>query len=494
MDLKSEKYDEGMSLYLEKLRVNEIDKEYNAAVNAFETQMQEQEIAAKLGANLASSISADRATEAQPGLGTGAAAVASAGMQKALGNVHQTIETQAAEAYQEGVAQIAKDYQTELESVLGEYDEATGTFAGLTEYQDMANMSTDALMKTLAMAINENVNTASLMGDEDNPGYIKVLEEAGLIESRLGNEVILSARGKEYLDYVVNNVTPNEQNPALGNRTFMDVMAEQMAISKYSIDGITSWSDLDEFKQAEITKKYKSWLFNNQDNLRVTSWDLYTKTESGIELDTRYDTPIPQALGLIHSGDGVPAGKSVFTIEVTDEFIVAETKEQKHFDQIKADILSGKIADGAYITFASGKANDNDKFYYVYKGHIYETEYTMASPPSKIDLKSANVYSFGNYQDTGKGEFLQDDWVNEIIRSAKAGTIPDSTYIRMNYGSGDAEKGWYLYNDGVFELVPGNTKVAGNYLFDYGNTHSDKVIAVDMWRTHYGGTDKYLDW
>ena len=44
MDMKSDEYNKGMSLYLQRLGVSRIDKEYNAAVKLFEVQLQEQEM------------------------------------------------------------------------------------------------------------------------------------------------------------------------------------------------------------------------------------------------------------------------------------------------------------------------------------------------------------------------------------------------------------------------------------------------------------------
>lgn len=449
MDISSDQYNEGMKLYLQMRGVKKIDAEYNAAVRQFETQLEEQELSAKLQANLAAESAANIAVEAQPNLGTGASAVASEGMQSALEAAHTGIEQNVIKTYQEEIQEFSEQYTSKLESILGEYDPVTKTFAGLVEYQTNANKATEALMKVLAISLKPGVDTAS---DE----YIDVLISAGFVEKNSNGVVTLSDAGQTAIDKMVNNVEINEPNAALGGKTLIRACAEQMAMSEYSYaddDGNTLWESLSPEKRSASIREYESWIFNNLNNLRVSSWQLYEETESGIIIDTEYSTPRPDTGGV-----GVDSDTGVAITKLTAEVVSAE--DPNYFGQIKTDIASGKIADGSYIIF-SASAEKNNKFYYVYQGYVYETAYTVENPPEQIDVNKATTYSFGHYAGTSNdADDVQNEWVQEIIDSAKAGRIPDGTYIQMNYGvMNNRNTGWYIYENGVFKKVSSDTKV-----------------------------------
>jgi hypothetical protein len=487
LDMNSSEYDEGMSLYLKQLGVAKIDEQYNEQVKAFETQLEETELSAKLNASLLAEAQADAAVEASPGLGTGAAAIASEGRQKALGAANAEIERGIAEAYQSGIQSIGEEYQAALESVLGEYDAATGTFSGLNNYEAMANESTVAIAKVIALMIDPNVDTYNA------DSYMKVLTDAGYIEAVAANgEVVMTAAGQQMVDALLNGVNVNSPQASLGGKTLQYAIAEQMAKSQYS--GEEHWDLLSDSKREELITQYASWLHNNENALRLTEWDLYEPAGDGYILDTEHSADTVN-IENVNSESGIP----VISLSLSD----VSDCTQDEFGKIKAKLISGEISDGSYFTFQSGKAGDDDKFYYIEDGVVYKTEYTMTNPPAVINARQATIYSFGKFQDTGKGKFKQDEWVKEIIDSANAGRIPDGTYINFNYGaSADGMKsGWYKYENGMFKRVSGDERIT--VTDDYGRSletwlkdsvhYTSNNIYNRGWGQKRSGL-KYLDW
>lgn len=450
MDITSKQYDEGMSLYLTMLGVNKIDEEYNAAIKQFEAQLEEQEIAAKLQANVAASSAANMAVEAQPGLGTGAAGVASQARQSQLSGMHETIEQNVAETYQSGVQQMSESYQAQLESILGTYDPATGTFADLANYELMSNKVNEAMAKVLAMTIDPLVDTTS-------DSYLDVLKAAGfLADSEIPGEFVLSESGEEQIDILVNGVSANTPQTVLGGNSLGAALALQMAMSDYAgvlDDGTPIWESLSDTKRAEITKEYESWIYNNNDNLRLTAWDLYDITDEGVEIDRFY-----AASSLETNVTGVSGTSGIHVTQLT---VMSENNPngipdctEEELAEVKTEILTGKIPDGSYFTFQRGKSYEDDRFYYVKDGVIYDTEYTGSNPPEIISVESATVRSFGVYQDTGEGTHRgQDKYVQRIIDCARIGKIPDGTYIDFNYGFAASASTWYKYEDDEFKRV-----------------------------------------
>lgn len=503
MDIASNEYNEGMNLYLQKLGVSKLDAEYNAAVKQFELQLEEQELAAKLQANVAAESTANMAVEAQPGLGTGAAAVASEGRQSMLDAVHSGIESSIAETYQTGMGELAEDYREALEVKLGEYNAETGTFEGLANYEVLSNKVTEAMFKALALMVDPDADTSSTTSKNS---YISILKNAGLLDASTSpGEYVLSALGEEHVDMLVNNADVNKANPALGGKTLAYVLAEEMGKADYALsegENDVGWSSLSDAKKDSIIREYQSWIYNNQNNLRLTSWDLYERTENGYELDVEFSTPA------IDAPEGVYGDKGTYITQLSvkseDNPAGAPDCSESELAQTKKEILSGKIPDGSYFTFQRGEMYDNDKYYYVKDNVVYSTKYTAADPPPVISVDSATVRSFGIYNDVGSGDGDQDKWVSKAITAAKAGKIPDGSYIRMNYGLGSG--GYYRYESGEFIKVSGDTEIqyysssSGKWLTTtlnrYSDIHGDTEVPY-IFKSSVGGDShhgKYINW
>ena len=500
-DIKSSKYDEGMSLYLQSLGLANIDTEYNKQIKEYEAYLQELEFGSKLQASILSQTQANASVEAQANLGTGAKNLASIGHQKALDSAYAQIESNVAQAYQEGMAGITENYQTQLENVLGEYDPVTGTFADLASYEAMSNAASTAFAKVLAQML-----------DSDNTDYLQVLKDAGYIESTgPGGEIVFTAAGQKYMEAVLNGISADTPNDIFDGKSLSYALALQMAKDAYSgehtsAEGLDGWSALSDSKQSEIVNEYQDWLVNNMDIMRLTEWDMYEKTDDGYVLNTMFSSSLNTEL--YHEGVDTESGIDLMYLTKDD----VSDCTQEEFDKIKMELVTGKISDGTYFVFQSGKAYDDDKFYYVSNGRVYKTQYTVKSPPKVINVDQASVYSFGIFQDTGTGKFKQDKWIQEIIDSAKAGRIPDGTYISFNYGaSATSNGGWYVYRDGQFLSVnPSETVVHKSYTKTSDGITEHKVtlqagrsalsnyknVIVGGYTDEHttGGIDVYLDW
>ena len=347
--------------------------------------------------------------------------------------LQEGIEQSVAEIYQEGITSISEEYQSKLESILGEYDPATGTFANLANYEQLSNKVNEAMGKVLALTIDPSVNTTS-------DAYVEVLKTSGFIEnSSVPGEIVLTTLGQEQIDMLVNSVDVNKPNPLFGGRTLRAMLALQMAMQDYndgyiSDEGETSWESLSTTKRNELIRDYESWIYNNQDNLRLTAWDLYTKTDDGFELDTEWTTPT-----LSTDDAGIYTDKGTYISQLTVKSKsnpngAADCTEDE-LTVTKQKILSGEIPDGSYFTFQSGKMYENDKYYYVKDNAVFETKYTATNPPPVISVESATVRSFGIYSGAGAGGDAQDKLAQRIIDCAKAGKIRDGMFICFNiYG------------------------------------------------------------
>lgn len=438
MDMSSNQYDVGMDAYLKYLHVSDIDKQYNAAVKQFEQTLQEQEVAAKLQANFVAATGADAAVEAQPGLGTGAAGIASAGRAAQLGAMHGEIESQIAETYQTGIENMTQSYRDHLESLFGKYDETTGTFAGLTEYENLGNAAGDALAEAIAYMIKP------ARDPEDTTDSI--LAAAGLANS-VNGDLEFTEAGEAVLRNLVNGIGLNEQQMALagseGARTLVDFMAESMAKQSNPL-----WDSLSGDKQSSETAKYRDWLNKNFDFLRVSHWDMYEETDGQIVPDIMSDMPSVNAPGVF--GDGRP----VLEFWINSEEVGKYAPSIEDLAEVKRQILNGEIRDGSYFAVQQGGMETQYKYYYLKDGYIFETEYTGKNPPKEIDAATANVRSFGAYRDVGTGRGQQDKYVQNILDMANSGKIAEGTVFQMNYGIvANRNIGWYMYKDGKFTAI-----------------------------------------
>lgn len=430
MDMSSTSYDAGTNAYLKMIGVLQIDEQYNAAVKQFELQLQEQEVANKLLANFAAASGADRQVEAQPGLGTGAGAIASEGRAAALGSVHGQIEASIAEAYQTGIENMSESYQSRLESILGEYDEITGQYAGLTEYENIGMMAGEAIADALAFMINTN--------PKDTDTTESILISAGLAEES-ADTLTLTELGETMLKRLVNGIGANEARPELGGKTLIEFMAEQMAKQDNP-----NWDEASPDKQNKDIIKYREWLNKNFDFLRVSHWDMYEETDDTVIADI-----MPDDTPTIEGG--------TYVMEMyNNEGSVFENYGGEDLAVIKQRLLNGEIPDGAYFTIGNGT-----KYFYVKDNVVYDTQYSYDNPPDEIDVNSATVTSFGHFQDTGTGKGEQDKYVQAIIDKAKAGQLAEDTIVFMNYGwSTNKDTGWYQYRDGVFYKLPSSYKIS----------------------------------
>ena len=454
MDIGSDAYDEGQNLYLERLGIKNIDKKYNEMVEEYEYQFQEMAADSALQIALAAETSANIAVENQGGLlGTGAAAVESAGRASVETKAQEALATSLPETYASGIEAIAGAYQAELESILGKYDASTGTFADLAQYNANADRSNTALAIAMATLISPNWSS------DPKKTWTDVLTSGGFAVLENG-ELSLTDRGQTLLDQMLNGIDVNEERAQFGGHSLLYFLAEQMAKQSYeseylSDDGETKWELLSESKRSNLITQYETWLQTNQMNLRVSHWGLYD--ENGVP-DVEASIPEPDETVITDSNIN---SIGIKIIDLTFEDVSDCTEDE--FNIMRTDLLSGKIPDGAFITFQAGEMYKDDKYYYITDGMLYKTNYTAENLPPIISVESATVRSFGVFRDTGTGKGSQDDWVQAIIDAAAAGRIPDGTVIDMNYGySSSFSPTWWVYEDGKF-VCAGSQKPPSKY-------------------------------
>lgn len=460
MDMTSGSYDAGTAAYLKMVGVTQLDAQYNAAVQAFEQQLQEQELASKLQANFAAAAGADQAVESQPGLGTGAGAIASEGRQSALQAMHGMIEQQTMESYQAGVENLSASYGEQLENILGKYDPVTGTYAGLTEYDSIGMMAGDAIADALAFMINPN--------PDEKDTTESILVAAGLAES-INGDLSLTTAGETMLKRVVNGLDVNEEQAELGGKTLIDFMARKMAMQDHP-----NWDEISSDRQDTTIAKYANWLEKNFDFLRVSHWDMYEEAGDFIIPDIMPDTSVGSGTYILDAF----AGEEDTPFENVDGVALADVKQR---------VLNGEIPDGAYFTIG-----EKGKYFYVKDYIVYETEYTTDNPPDEIPVNSAIVTSFGHFLDSGTGKGEQDKYVQAIIDKAKAGQLAENTIVQMNFGyATNRYIGWYQYRDGTFYKLSGDFRVGyGVRLKDLNNVarrdkyNYDIIMSaeVDKWQ------------
>lgn len=459
LDMQSDVYDSGMDMYLTQLGVKEIERTYNEQIRMFESELEEQEVAAQLQAELAADAAANRAVEFQPGLGTGAAAAASEGRQAALGDTQTAIAQSIEETYAEGMTEFSENYLTELESRLGKYDPTTNTFAGLSEYQATANLVNQAAAKALAKFLDPNADTDSSTSENS---YLQVLKQAGFATSDNAGGIILTESGEKALQRWVNGLDLDTANPALGDMTFNTFVAEQMA--KDAVGGAEMFAKLSEAKRTELLLQYKSWLNNNFDSMRVSHWDLgYYDGEKLVVDRGQFD-------------QGTDIGMMELSTMGWEE-LSASIKDNTEFTKWKGDIVAGKY-NGQYVS-VPGETADDTKIYYAENGKLYDSGYTLGDPPKTIRLDQANHLLFGTYAGTGEGG-KQDKWTNAIIDAAKAGRLPNYTVVQFNYGD-VKENGLYRYVDGEFRYIENQENMTSSLLVGLSKEGAENVKKYTDW-------------
>lgn len=109
-------------------------------------------------------------------------------------------------------------------------------------------------------------------------------------------------------------------------------------------------------------------------------------------------------------------------------------------------------------------------------------QYGVSSDAEQINSANADVYSFGDFVGTGKGDSNQDKMVNEILNFAKQGKIDNGTVVDFNYGAGKAS--CFIYVDGYWyktdRKADYNWQNYDRISIDYSTKHPSSVNVFDL--------------
>ena len=147
--------EESTRKYLELLGVTELDKQFNAAVQAYNTQFKLQAEQMFIETNVATVAASNLMADNSKNLGTGAVAVQGENFNQAVAAQGETLQSQLAQSQAEVIESITKSYESALTTVLGKQD-AQGNFENILKYQENAQLALDALLQKLAADMNGN--------------------------------------------------------------------------------------------------------------------------------------------------------------------------------------------------------------------------------------------------------------------------------------------------------------------------------------------------
>ena len=149
--------EESTRRYLELLGVTELDKQFNAAVQAYNTQFKLQAEQMFIETNVASLAASNLMADNSKNLSTGAVAVQGENFSQAVTAQGEALQSQLVQSQTEVLENITKSYESALTTVLGKQD-SQGNFENILKYQENSQLALDALLKKLASDMN---------GDED---------------------------------------------------------------------------------------------------------------------------------------------------------------------------------------------------------------------------------------------------------------------------------------------------------------------------------------
>ena len=379
--------EESTRRYLELLGVTELDKQFNAAVQAYNTQFKLQAEQMFVETNVASLAAANLMADNSKSLGTGAVVVQGENFNQAVAAQGETLQSQLAQSQAEVIESITKSYESALTTVLGKQD-AQGNFENILKYQENSQLALDALLKKLASDMNGNEDIFKNLAGETPEGYnyeSYLLERGYLNYTATPGEYEITDLAIHEFDKMLNS--PLEPGQAA---QLLEDLAANMAASEYG----TRWESMTPNAQAKAVAEYKEWFYDNQMGLYHTTFGLSEYDENGnIVLDTIYEAPSTGEIA------------NMFGVEVTDTYISAKNasptdfgdylgsgkggKQDSHAQQIIDNANNGMYEDGAIVSFNYGKGTKD--YWVYYDGGFYKTNYSDKNKPPVLTAESVSA-------------------------------------------------------------------------------------------------------
>lgn len=379
--------EESTRKYLELLGVTELDKQFNAAVQAYNTQFKLQAEQMFIETNVATVAASNLMADNSKNLGTGAVAVQGEVFNQSVTAQGEALQSQLAQSQADVLESITKSYESALTTVLGKQD-AQGNFENILKYQENAQLALDALLQKLAADMNGNGDVFKNIAGETPEGYnyeSYLLERGYLKATATPGEYEITDLAIHEFDKMLNS--PLEPGQAA---QLLEDLATNMAASEYG----TRWESMTPNAQAKAVAEYKEWFYDNQMGLYHTTFGLSSYDEKGnIVLDTIYEAPSTSDI------------YSMFGVAVTDTYISAKNasptdfgdylgsgkggKQDSYAQQIIDNANNGMYEDGAIVSFNYGKGTKD--YWVYYDGGFYKTEYSDENKPPILTAESISA-------------------------------------------------------------------------------------------------------
>lgn len=351
--------------------------------------------------------------------------------QDALAENNQGLGTGASAIYGNNLAQNKKETDTQIDESLAEarneFIETQNKNYSNVISQLLGGMNSDGKynalieyneMATLATDAAMQYMAEAIAGSilESNGGDIyEALVTAGYVEQDEFGNYSLTDIGYEYLDAMLNSTISLQKDES--GKTVYDHIAEIMAENQYG----DNWLDYDSNKQKEILDSYLD--FFSLDN-GGAAWR--------------------------HTHLGMSGYDAEGSIVIDADYAVSDNDGSTSID-LNDNMVKYKLSD------------ELQNEYNVSGDNVYGVVANIAS-----------IDDFPSFSGTGKNS-KQDYLVNDILRAAKEGRIPDGTYINFNYGAQAAGHAKYwVYIDGKFYKTDYKIGISTNTLPD-GNVVIGRV-------------------
>ena len=463
--------------YLELLGAYNLDTQFNQAVQRYDSQLKVQAQLLQIQSDVASLGSANQMAETSRGLGTGAQGVQAAQFQYAVQDQNAALQAQIEESRTEFLTNLAENYASQLSALLGEQDE-NGNFTNILQYEATTDYFLDSLQEEMVYRLTGGTMTDA--NGNEITDYQRYLVQQGILVQTDDGNYETTELGDIYLEQIINgnNITVDPETGQavdLTTERLVENMAESWAMSEY---GANTWAMMDYDAQEKAIAKYKDqtiqWLMDNNMYVRYTHLDMGENIDEAFSFNNMYAPP------------------------------------EANYANLSGEILTLSQVQTSYPEYyKTNHEYQNDEFvviedsYYIYSnGNFYKTTFTKSNPPDIVSVDTANVTSFGYFNDTGTGKGSQDEWVQSVIDAAKDGRIEDYTIIDFNFGFAEgqasigrffkkmlnketAQNGTYLYYDGDFYNIQGMT-----------SADVEKKFNISLDRDQYGtltGIDSQID-
>lgn len=418
---------ESTKKYLEIIGANQLDKEFNDAVESLEQAYQLQSLELQKQSNIAQQDALMQSGEGVLGkLGTGAAADFSGDLAQAQAQESQSAQLELTQQFADSVGKVSQLYEEMLTETFGELT-AEG-FSGITELNQMVDEFSMGVLRKVA----ENIGITNYKNDYD---LRRQLVDAGMLK-QVGDttEFELTSAGFSQFAAVLTSSRDEfgGRNVSARIDSVIDNIAESYMATYYPnlLPGDSSYDK----KFEELKLKWNEWMQKNMTAVYYSHLDLARYSEDGnleiygIDYNTEYaNTDIPSAT------DKYIAAANI-TADWFDKYLGSDIEwsgQYKYISSLISDLKSGDVPDGSYFAANYGEALKAPTLYYYENGIVYETGYTLENLPDNFHTDS--FYNMMAYTDVRGGKTSELWKVYESAYTGRLKTGPLTIYSQKFY-------------------------------------------------------------